>query len=101
MRFLRSNYTCGIGDKAKEAKERQEREAQNRAHAGESYHTLSPSEMKDDDELSGLPWGSLSLKHVVSKGKDLKDKEQRSRQESGDLYYESEDTEYFYEGYSE
>ena len=29
--------------------------------------------MGTDDELSGLPWGSLSLKHVVSKGRAKED----------------------------
>jgi hypothetical protein len=57
-----------IGDKAKETKERQEREARDRAHAGNAYNIPDPSEMGPDDELSGLPWGSLSLKYVVSRG---------------------------------
>lgn len=57
-----------VGDKAKETKERQEREARDRAHAGNSYNIPDPSEMGADDELSGLPWGSLSLKYVVSRG---------------------------------
>lgn len=57
-----------VGDKAKEAKERQEREARDRAHAGNSYHIPHPSEMGADDEVSGLPWGSLSLRYVVSRG---------------------------------
>jgi hypothetical protein len=57
-----------VGDKAKEAKERQEREARDKAHAGNAYNIPDPSEMGADDELSGLPWGSLSLKYVVSRG---------------------------------
>lgn len=35
--------------------------------------------MGTDDELSGLPWGSFSLKHVVSKGNAM---EHESRRES-------------------
>ncbi|CAG8982708.1 hypothetical protein HYALB_00000989 [Hymenoscyphus albidus] len=56
-------------DKAKDAKEREERDAENRAHAGHSYHTPDPHEMGGNDDPSGLPWGSLSLKHVVAKGR--------------------------------
>ena len=97
------------GDKAKEAKERQDREAENRAHAGHSYHTPDPGEMGTEDDLSGLPWGSLSLRHVVSKGK-AKEEESRSRSkthedrsshyeqepvyEERDAYYEGDSTYY-------
>lgn len=58
-----------IGDKAKEVKERQERDANDRAHAGHSYHTPDASELAQDEELSGLPWGGMSMQHVISKGK--------------------------------
>ncbi|KUJ15557.1 uncharacterized protein LY89DRAFT_554258, partial [Mollisia scopiformis] len=65
-------------DKAKEAKERQERDANDRAHAGHSYHTPDPSEMEPDEELSGLPWGGMSMKHVVSRGKAREEQSRRS-----------------------
>jgi hypothetical protein len=91
------------GDKAKEAKERQERDAENRAHAHHSYHTPDPGEMGTDDELSGLPWGSLSLRHVVSKGKAKEDESRRgSRSHEGRGRYEApepvyEDRDGYYE----
>jgi hypothetical protein len=56
-----------------------------------------------DDELSGLPWGSLSLKHVVSKGKakesdsrrgSRRDEERRSPYESQGPAYEEQDAYY-------
>ncbi|RQM05455.1 hypothetical protein DH86_00001988 [Scytalidium sp. 3C] len=75
-------------DKAKENKERAERDERNIAHAGSSYHTPDPSDLARDEELSGLPWGSLSFKHVVEKGKA---KEYSSRHgshgEEGSAYY--------------
>ncbi|TVY18442.1 hypothetical protein LARI1_G004692 [Lachnellula arida] len=97
-------------DKTKDAKERQERDADNQAHAGHSYNTPDPDEMGESDELSGLPWGSLSLKHVVSKGRakesesrkgSRRDEERRSPYESQygaqepayedrDAYYEAD-----------
>ncbi|KAF4629345.1 hypothetical protein G7Y89_g8802 [Cudoniella acicularis] len=92
-------------DKAKEAKERQERDAENRAHAGHSYHTPDPDEMGADEELSGLPWGSLSLKHVVSKGKAKETGSGRgeSRRDEDRSHYESREPAYrdrdaYYEG---
>lgn|SRR5690348_9801446 len=100
-----TNLTA-IGDKAKETKERQERDAENRAHAGHSYHTPDPSEMGADDELSGLPWGSLSLKHVVSKGKSKESDSRRgSRRDEDRSHYESREPVYserdaYYEGES-
>ena len=77
--FVESYSWFETGDKAKETKERQDRDAENTAHAGHSYHIPDPGEMAADDELSGLPWGSLSLRHVVSKGKA---KEEESRRGS-------------------
>jgi hypothetical protein len=77
-----------IGDKAKEAKERQDREAQDRTHAGHAYHTPDPGEMGTDDELSGLPWGSLSLRHVVSRGKAKEESSRRgSHRDDGRSHY--------------
>lgn len=76
------------GDKAKEAKERQDREVQDRTHASHAYQTPEPGEMGTDDELSGLPWGSLSLKHVVSRGKEKEASSRRgSRRDDRRSYY--------------
>lgn len=44
--------------------------------------------MGTDDELSGLPWGSLSLKHVVSKGRAREEESRRgSRRDEERSYY--------------
>lgn len=80
------------GDKAKDQKERQDREAENRAHASASYQTPEPRDMGTDDELSGLPWGSLSLKHVVSKGRAREEESRRgSRRDEDRSYYEAQE----------
>lgn len=82
-------------DKAKEAKERQDREAENRAHASASYQTPEPRDMGTDDELSGLPWGSLSLKHVVSKGRAREEESRRgSRRGEDKSHYEAQEPVY-------
>ena len=44
-----------------------------------------------DEELSGLPWGSLSLKHVVSKGKAREEESRRGSKTHEDRsHYEQE-----------
>ncbi|KAJ2990303.1 hypothetical protein NUW58_g3019 [Xylaria curta] len=58
-------------EKQKEHKERLERDDRNQEHAGSSYRvpdagTLAP----DDDDLSGLPWGGVNIRHVVAQGHD-------------------------------
>ena len=75
------------GDKAKDAKERADRDAENRAHAGHSYHTPDAGEMGTDDELSGLPWGSMSLKHVVAKGKAREEESRRGSKRDERSHY--------------
>jgi hypothetical protein len=50
-------------------KERQDREAENQAHAGHAYHTPDPNEIYNDAEASAIPWGSMSMRNMVSRGK--------------------------------
>lgn len=57
--------------------------------------------MGGEEELSGLPWGSLSLRHVVQKGKSKeadsrRDSEERSHggYETREPVYESQDPYY-------
>lgn len=56
-------------EKQKEHKERAERDGRNQEHAGSSYRVPDPRELgPDNDELSGLPWGGVSMRHVVARG---------------------------------
>ncbi|KAK4148143.1 uncharacterized protein C8A04DRAFT_23940 [Dichotomopilus funicola] len=57
-------------EKAREQKDRAARDAQNQQHAGSSYHIPDPEDFTLDDggDLSGLPWGGLSMRHVVTRG---------------------------------
>jgi hypothetical protein len=51
--------------------------------------------MGTDDELSGLPWGSLSLKHVVSKGRAREEESRRgSRRDEDRSHYEAQEPVY-------
>ena len=45
------------GEKAKESRERAERDARNQAHAIGAYHIPEAEELPDEGELSRFPWG--------------------------------------------
>jgi hypothetical protein len=60
--------------------------------------------MGPDEEVSGLPWGSISMRHVVSKGK-ARDEESRRGSHEHRSYYDSREPVYderdaYYEGES-
>ncbi|KAK0636212.1 hypothetical protein B0T17DRAFT_72121 [Bombardia bombarda] len=57
-----------LGEKAREQKDRAQRDAQNQQYAGSSYHIPEADELPADEELSGLPWGSINMRHVVARG---------------------------------
>lgn len=40
----------------------------NQENAGNSYRIPTADDFLNDTELSGLPWGSISFGHVVSRG---------------------------------
>jgi hypothetical protein len=81
------------GEKAKEQKESQARDAENQSRAGQIYSTPSAQDIDTEFELSGLPWGSLSLRHVVERGK-------ASRRESYQAGSFQGSPEYEYSSYS-
>ncbi len=81
------------GEKAREQKDRAQRDAQNQEHAGSSYHVPAPEEVAVDEELSGLPWGGPNLRYVVAKGHESHESssQQGSRKASD---YVPEDTQF-------
>ncbi|KAL1880221.1 hypothetical protein VTK73DRAFT_6049 [Phialemonium thermophilum] len=74
--------------KAREKKERAQRDSQNEAHAGSSYHIPEPEELGPEDDLSGLPWGGLNMGYVVAKGHESAS-QQGSRRTSDNRLEES------------
>ncbi|PNP55135.1 hypothetical protein THARTR1_04824 [Trichoderma harzianum] len=68
--------------KVKEQKERAEREAKDKENAGNSYRIPEPDDVDTEPEPSGLPWGSVSLSHIVSRGHEAE-----SRKSSGQGTY--------------
>lgn len=67
-----------LGEKARDNKEKAERDSRNEENAGNSYRTPSAYDISAGQELSGLPWGSMNLSHVVSRGYEVE-----SRRSSG------------------
>ncbi|KAF7910984.1 uncharacterized protein EAF01_002492 [Botrytis porri] len=88
-------------DKTKADKERQDRDDENRAHAGHSYHTADSNDVYyDNADAGGSPWGSVSMKHVVSKGRAQEDASRHgSRPDDETSYYKNPDAAYEREGY--
>ncbi|KAK3197178.1 hypothetical protein GRF29_1536g891187 [Pseudopithomyces chartarum] len=69
-------------DKVKEQKEEAEREVENQRRAGSSYASPNPYNIDQRRDLSGLPWGGISMKHIVETGRNREEKSQRSSRES-------------------
>ncbi|CAJ2507849.1 Uu.00g090350.m01.CDS01 [Anthostomella pinea] len=78
-------------EKAKDQKEREERDSRNQEYAGSSYHVPDATDLgaAADDELSGLPWGGISMRHVVARGH-----ESESRRGSGRDDYPRDEAQY-------
>jgi hypothetical protein len=67
---LTASNPATTGEKAREQKDRAARDAQNQQYAGSVYHVPDPEDFSLDDggDLSGLPWGGINMRHVVSRG---------------------------------
>jgi hypothetical protein len=74
----RTDSTPPLGEKARENKEKAERDSRNQENAGNSYRTPASSDIRTEPDLSGLPWGSVNLCLFVSKGHEAE-----SRRSSG------------------
>ena len=57
------------GDKAREQKEASERSAEDQRQSGGSYSAANPDDLDTGSGEEGLPWGSISLRHIVSTGR--------------------------------
>ncbi|KJZ75562.1 hypothetical protein HIM_05025 [Hirsutella minnesotensis 3608] len=65
-------------EKARENREKAERESRNQEHAGNSYRIPVGTDISGGQDLSGLPWGSMNLSLMVSRGHEAE-----SRRSSG------------------
>ncbi|KAH8714949.1 hypothetical protein HC256_003824 [Beauveria bassiana] len=65
-------------EKARENREIKERQMRDLEHAGNSYRIPTATDIMGDGTVSGLPWGSVSLGHVVSRGHEAESKRSSS-----------------------
>ncbi|WPG98810.1 Hypothetical protein R9X50_00160600 [Acrodontium crateriforme] len=65
-------------EKVRQQREEAERVAENERMASGAYKPPDPEDIDDSNE-SGLPWGSLNIRHVIETGRS---KEQNSRDTS-------------------
>jgi hypothetical protein len=70
------------GEKARDHKERAEREARNQQHAGSAYRVPEPDELAAGEDLSGLPWGGMNIQHVVARGHNAASSQRSSQRGS-------------------
>ncbi|OBT38937.1 hypothetical protein VE00_10565 [Pseudogymnoascus sp. WSF 3629] len=54
-------------EKAKQENESRKLVAENQLHAGNSYSVPNHDDLGDDIELSGLPWGGPSIRHIINR----------------------------------
>jgi hypothetical protein len=74
--------TSATGEKAKSRTDGPaQQKSRDRAAAGNAYSQPNPQEMERTSDLSGVPWGSLNMRHIIERGqaRELEVAEQRSR----------------------
>lgn len=49
-------------------KEQAQRDKKNQEHALNAYRIPEPDDLVQEDDVSGLPWGSFSMQYIVAKG---------------------------------
>jgi hypothetical protein len=76
-----------IGEKAKEKRETEERDAENQQRAGLAYTTPRPGDVTADSNLSGLPWGGVSILHIIERGQTREAESQQGSQEPSYFNY--------------
>ncbi len=67
------------GEKVRQQREEDERNTENQRNAAGSYTTPEPEKIDEGSGEEGLPWGSISMRHVIDTGRA---KEQSSRETS-------------------
>jgi hypothetical protein len=65
----------------------EERDAENRQRAGLAYARPRPGDIVADSDLSGLPWGGVSMRHILSRGQTRETESQLGSQEPPFAHY--------------
>ncbi|KAL4728446.1 hypothetical protein ACLX1H_005191 [Fusarium chlamydosporum] len=66
-------------EKARENKERAERDSRNQEYAGGSYRIPSANDFSSYSEPSGLPWGSMNIGPFVGRSQEAESRHSSSR----------------------
>ncbi|KAF4999769.1 hypothetical protein FGRMN_2238 [Fusarium graminum] len=66
-------------EKARENKEKAERDSRNQEYAGNSYRIPSSSDFSSYGDPSGLPWGSMNIGHFVGRSQEAESRHSSSR----------------------
>ncbi|MCJ1471885.1 hypothetical protein MMC13_000526 [Lambiella insularis] len=74
-------------DKEKRKREDDARIAENQQAAGSAYAAPNPKDLAPNANPTGLPWGSVSIKHVYEAGKAKEKAQQASREGSATPSY--------------
>jgi hypothetical protein len=69
----------------KQEKEETERRVENQRRAGSSYASPEPEKIDTSPALSGLPWGGISMKHIIEIGKSKERSLRSSSRERSEL----------------
>ena len=56
------------GEKAREQKEQLQRDMQNKENAVNVYQIPKPDDFGQEEDVSGLPWGSFNMQYIVARG---------------------------------
>lgn len=81
---LLSLLTGAVGEKVKNEKDDSAQQWRDRAAAGNAYSQPNTRELERNNGTSGVPWGGLSMRHVVERGwaRDQEVTQQRSLEAS-------------------
>ncbi|KAH8908680.1 hypothetical protein BR93DRAFT_496472 [Coniochaeta sp. PMI_546] len=55
-------------EKAREQKEQAQRDQQNQENAINTYRIPEPDDLDQEEDVSGLPWGSFNMQYIVARG---------------------------------
>ncbi|OIW29963.1 hypothetical protein CONLIGDRAFT_680761 [Coniochaeta ligniaria NRRL 30616] len=55
-------------EKAREQKEQAQRDQQNEENAVNAYRIPEPDDLGQEEDVSGLPWGSFNMQYIVARG---------------------------------
>ncbi|KAH7209719.1 hypothetical protein DER44DRAFT_744908 [Fusarium oxysporum] len=66
-------------EKARENKERAERDSRNQEYAGNSYRIPSVNDFNSYSDPSGLPWGSMNIGHFAGRSQEAESRHSSSR----------------------